>query len=157
MMKSISCESIADHRLSALMNAQTRMYERLTFPVQRWKSRVAVVAAIDHPHTFVDPSIIGMMFAVLIYCTGRFLINFSQFYKFNMPVPLIKYNSFYFHPLRKKIPSMFRELKELEKGRQKEIKHEHDKLCARKIEQRSPRVHRSISSERHIKETHCLA
>lgn len=77
MMKSISCESIADHRLSALMNAQTRMYERLTFPVQRWKSRVAVVAAIDHPHTFVDPSI--MMFAVLIYCTGRFLINFSQF------------------------------------------------------------------------------
>lgn len=156
MMKSISCESIADHRLSALMNAQTRMYERLTFPVQRWKSRVAVVAAIDHPHTFVDPSIIGMMFAVLIYCTGRFLINFSQFQKFNMPVPLIKYNSFYFHPLRKKIPS-FRELKELEKGRQKEIKHEHDKLCARKIEQRSPRVHRSISSERHIKETHCLA
>lgn len=40
---------------------------------------MAVVAAIDHPHTFVDPSIIGMMFAVLIYCTGRFLINFSQF------------------------------------------------------------------------------
>lgn len=76
MMKSISCESIAGHRLSALMNAQTRMYERLTFPVQRWKSRVAVVAAIDHPRTFVDPSIIGMMFAVLIY---RFFTNFSQF------------------------------------------------------------------------------
>lgn len=64
MMKSISREWIADHRLSALMNAQTRMYERLTFPVQRWKSRVAVVAAIDHPHTFVHPSIIVTMFAV---------------------------------------------------------------------------------------------
>lgn len=72
MMKSISREWIADHRLSALMNAQTRMYERLTFPVQRWKSRVAVVAAIDHPHTFVHPSIIVTMFAVSIYCMGRF-------------------------------------------------------------------------------------